>query len=404
MNGILLSLVVLAQTGGAEPPAKALPGAAPEASIALNEAKVSEEELGAAVSSGVAHLLAGQEGADKAEWPYEGVYRVAGKIPIGYRVGGTAICAQALINAPGYEEDAARKESVARACDFVCGAVGEPLMSFADYDAGYDVRCWGYIYGLDFLCELKQRGLIPEGRGAACEKGIAFYLDGIKSLEMPKTGGWNYARPDGREAVGAPSSFMTAPALQALFRARAAGYEVDGAMVERGLAFLRKAKAASGAVVYSGEAGARTGRGDATPGAVGRMLSAECTLVLAGRGSTDAVRGALDAFIVHWDWLNARRRQGGTHVAPFNVAPYYFMFAHRYAAQAIELLPRTERAEYRRRVNRLLFSVRDADGSWNDRVFDRTSNYSTAMAMLAILQPKLPPPARWEPGAHEKPE
>jgi hypothetical protein len=65
------------------------------------------------------------------------------------------------------------------------------------------------------------------------------------------------------------------------------------------------------------------------------------------------------------------------------------MFAHFYAAQCVELLPEVERGEYRRRINALLFSVREENGSWNDRVFERSAAYGTAMAISAIMQPAL---------------
>ncbi|MCA9298007.1 MAG: hypothetical protein KDA28_03015, partial [Phycisphaerales bacterium] len=101
-------------------------------------------------------------------------------------------------------------------------------------------------------------------------------------------------------------------------------------------------------------------------------------------------------FIVHWEWLEKRRKQNGTHIPPYSVAPYYFMYAHYHAAQAIECLPERERAEYRRRVNDLLASVRDENGTWNDRVFERTANYSTAMAVMAIGMPEIGLPPRYE--------
>ena len=44
-------------------------------------------------------LIKMEEGKDKGEWPYEGVYRVNRIIPIGYRVGGTAIVCDALLHA-----------------------------------------------------------------------------------------------------------------------------------------------------------------------------------------------------------------------------------------------------------------------------------------------------------------
>lgn len=354
--------------------------------------EMKEGMLEASMADGVRLLLAAQEGPEQGEWPYEGVYRVGREIPVGYRVGGTAICASALLAAPGYAEDAARQAAVARAVDAVCAGIEQPLMSVDGYDGGYDVRGWGYAYGARFLLELEAAGAIPAGREASVEKALAFYLDGIERTQIPEAGGWNYARPAGKGTPSAPSSFMTAATLQTLFLAQARGRPVAPATVERALAFLEKSRTPAGSVVYSGEGSARSGRRDGVPGAVGRMCIVEATLAMAGRGSPAAVRGAVDAFITHWDWLNARRAQGGTHVAPYGVAPYYFMFAHYHAAQAIELLPRHERAEYRRRVSGLLFSVRQADGGWNDRVFPRSAAYGTAMALLAITQPDRPLP------------
>ena len=78
------------------------------------------------------------------------------------------------------------------------------------------------------------------------------------------------------------------------------------------------------------------------------------------------------------------------------IAPYYFFFAHYYAAQAIELLPTRLRSSYRQRLYKLLWKIRESDGGWNDRVFERSKSYSTAMSILAILQPGLDKPAAWK--------
>jgi hypothetical protein len=338
-------------------------------------------------------ILALQEGGETAgEWPYEGVYRVEGKIPYGYRIGGTGICSIALMRMPGFDTDEAAKAAVQRAIAFVVKGPAEPLMSFTDYDAGYDVRGWGYTYGLLFLLDAKGRGLIADEQKEAAEKAIHFYLEGIQQTEIPQVGGWNYARPPGKQNVAPPSPFMTAPTLQALFEARKAGYAVDDAVVARGLDTLDAAREPSGAIVYSGKAEKRK---DGVPGAVGRMLASESVLYLAGRSSQANIRGALDAFIVHWDWLEKRRAQQGTHMGPYQIAPYYFYYAHYYAALAIELLPEQERAEYRRRIADLVYTTRADDGSWNDRVFPRSAAYSTAMCSLSLMMPSAPKPAGW---------
>lgn len=357
---------------------------------------VSQEMLAAAVREGVPLLISMQEplagDGPGVQWAYEGVYRVERQIPVGYRVGGTAIVALALAQAPGLAEDAPRRDAIARAVGYICGeGKDHPLMSAAKFDAGYDVRGWGYIEAVALLSRLKTLGAVPEGMSEAVDAGLRHYVEALIAIEMPETGGWNYARPAGKDVKAAPSSFMTARALQALFEAAAAGEVVPPGVIERGLDFLETTRTTAGSVVYSGSSTPRSDlrSGDATPGAVGRMCSVEATLLLAGRGSVIHARGAVDAFINHWQWLEARRQKTGTHVPPYGVAPYYFMFAHFYAAQCVELLPEVERGEYRRRINALLFSVRDENGSWNDRVFERSAAYGTAMAMSAIMQPAL---------------
>lgn len=377
--------------------------------------------LAAATARGAELLLAMQEdhpggpdleGPDgPCEWPYEGVYRVGGKIPIGYRIGGTAIAGMALLASvaaaapdsgqPDADQmatevaakvTAQRDAALARACRFVCVAADDPLMN-PDYDGGYDVRGWGHCYALQFLLRMKQAGAIPSGMNDEVEKRILQYIAALETVEIPEVGGWNYARaPQRRPSPASP--FMTGPALQALFLARALGYTVSDAVVERGLKALERCRTASGSYAYSAAKDASAAK-DGTPGAVGRMLIAESTLLLAGRGSVPQVRGALDAFIAHWDRLEERRAKTGTHLPPFGVAPYYFYFAHTSAAQAIELLPAHERPEYRRKLLELIFRTRAEDGSWNDRVFPRSAAYGTAMSILAITMPEGPAQPRW---------
>ncbi|MFM8784416.1 MAG: hypothetical protein ACKOFI_04535, partial [Phycisphaerales bacterium] len=84
------------------------------------------------------------------------------------------------------------------------------------------------------------------------------------------------------------------------------------------------------------------------------------------------MRASVDAFLEHWIELEKRRRKNGTHVAPYGVAPYYFFFGFFHASDAVELLPEAERGEYRRQLVQLLAAVRDADGTWDDRVFPRS--------------------------------
>ncbi len=387
-----LAIVALAGAG------PTLPAAPPEQDPKPNREQIADStpSLAEVIRVGVEALLQQQEGDDLAEWPYEGVYRVGGQIPIGYRIGGTAIGAMALLRAPGYVDDSRRQEAVRRAIGFICSAERHPFMAH-DFESTYDVRGWGYAYGLLGLLQCKSADAVPTELQPDVERVIPFFLKGIEVTEIPETGGWNYARCAGFHAPGPPAPFMTAPTLQALFEAQQQGYAVAPALIERGLGALELARTPSGAFVYAGTNGPE-GKA-AIPGAVGRMVVGESTLFLAGRSAPDRVRGSIDAFLAHWQWLESRRAKSGTHARPYGIAPYYYYFAHLYAAQAIELLPEPDRPEYRRRLREILLQVRQDDGTWNDRVFPRSANYGTAMAVLALLMPEVPAPAAWVPKA-----
>jgi hypothetical protein len=407
-NLIVASLIILVVATGSVAQDKTKSDAA-RRSVEQPSASDTTHDLAPIISQAIQQLLAMQEGDDEAEWPYEGVYRVSGEIPIGYRIGGTAICAMALLRAPGYADDAARKNAIERAVNFIIKGLDHPLMN-SDYDGGYDVRGWGYTYALTFFLELKtahapttdQSPALPldppvgqsTASGDAIDQTIRSLIAAIEQTEIPQVGGWNYARGRGKDAVSPPSPFMTAPTLQSLFQARKHGFTVDKAVVNRGLDSLEAARTATGSFRYAGANG-DTSR-ESVPGSIGRMLVAEATLHLAGRSNIANVRAAVDSFIVHWQWLEKRRAQQGTHVPPYGIAPYYFYYAHYYAAQAIELLPQHEREEYRRRLRELVMQTRGDHGTWNDRVFNRSANYGTAMSMMALLMPRAEAPAKWE--------
>ncbi len=365
--------------------------------VGLPDAPPMPQQITTAIVDSRAILLRMQEAfADnpsRSEWPYEGVYRVGGKIPYGYRVGGTSIVAQTLVEAPGYRLDTERQDAIARSCDFVCAAINEPLMSPdpAIYKAGYDVRGWGHCYGLRFLLALERAKAIPAGRDAAVEQAIDWYLQALQSTEIPDIGGWNYARKPGLETPCGSSSFMTAPCVMALYEAKANGHAINEAVLDRALDMLERARGESGFVDYSTMKEGRDQPGQ-IPGSIGRMVATESALFLAGRSDAAKLRRALDAFLVNWPELEKRRRQNGTHLPPYNVAPYYFFYGFHHAALAVELLPEADRQAYRDRLNAILFQVREEDLTWNDRVFPRSGNFGTAMTMSALLMPWGPRP------------
>lgn len=334
--------------------------------------------------------LADPKGTER-EWPYEGVYREKGQIPVGYRVGGTAISAWALVESPQHLKSKESQAAVARAVDFLFETLEDPAMA-AGFSGGYDVRGWGHAYALQLFLRLRAEKLVPKGKEEALDAWVKRLVEVLHQTEIVETGGWNYSRPGGGAKRAPASPFMTAPTLIALFEARKQGESVDAAMIARALDALETCRTEAGAIPYN--TGAKK---DEWPGAIGRSPITECVLVLAGRSNVDNVRRSLDNFLEHWEWLEKRRKGTGTHVPPYGVAPYYFFYAHGYAAQAIEFLPEAERASYRERFLERLFQVQEDSGGWNDRIFPRSENYGTAMGLIALLAPTLERPTGWTP-------
>jgi len=373
--------------------------------------------LDAATKQAVAELLALQEGDEREQWPYEGVYREdGGKLPVGYRVGGTSLTCMGMVAAPGYRKDAKRQEAVARAVAFVLDTLGHDRMQIG-FEGGYDVRGWGHIYALTMLLHLRDARLVPKGMEERVEEKTGWLVEALVETAIPQTGGWNYSRRRGYKKPGnAASTFMTAPALQALFHAKARGYEVPDEVVEQALGALDRARSAAGGFAYSAPRRSRSDVGDdelhfmdKTPGAAARAAVIESTFLLAGRGDKERHEKATRLFFEQWDELAKRKSQLGTHNPPYGIAPYYFMFGHIYAAQAVELLDDAElKGELRGEMRRLLAKSREQNGTWNDRQFPRSAGYGTACALMTLYMQRLPKPHAWQPtgasddGAAEK--
>ncbi|MCZ6691682.1 MAG: hypothetical protein O7H41_19015 [Planctomycetota bacterium] len=360
-------------------------------SLVAPMAWANEDDADEMVREGIRQILS----AEKEQLWYEGVYRVRGEVPLGYRAGGTAIACTALLAAPWVGKEEARQAKIEGGLDFILESLDHPLLS-AEYPGGYDVRGWAHIYVLEFLVRFNDSDRLPRGRRGEIDEGIRFCVEALEQTEIPGAGGWNYSRSRVATQSSPPSSMMTAAAVLALIRARKAGADVDPEVVVRAMDALERGRVSSGAFQYSVNPDRVLPKGfDSVPGAIARTPICEVALYLGNRGTVERIRKSVDDFFEHWKHLENRRKQAGTHAPPYMIAPYYFFFGHRYAAEAIEFLPAEEREAYRGRMRDLLVKVRDADGTWNDRVFPRSKNYSTAMAVLSLTCPVRSRPPRW---------
>lgn len=362
-------------------------------------------EVDAATREAVAAMLRLQEGPGGDQWPYEGVYREdRGQLPVGYRVGGTAIACMGLLAAPGFAGDADRKAAFANGLQFVLATLDHPRMSHA-FVGTYDVRGWGHVYALQLFLHAIDRKAVEGELHAAVTARIPWLVQALVESAIPRAGGWNYSLRRGfRNPGNQASTFMTAPALQALFHARARGHEVPEQVVTEALDALERSRAKPGGYAYGAPARSQAGVEEEqlgmmnrTPSSAARATLCEVTLRLAGRGDDARLERAIELFFAEWDALAVRKSQTGTHVEPYGIAPYYFLFGHTACAQAVEQVTDPSRREQLRdRLHRVLARSRDLDGSWNDRQFGRSAGYGTAMALLALHMKEWPAPEAWQ--------
>lgn len=396
------------KSAAGEGAAKSAPAAAtPKRFTAFPVADAPPLDVDAATKEAVAALVALQQGDGDDEWPYQGVYREDENLsPVGYRVGGTALACLGLIAAPGLPQDAARQQALQKGLAFVLKALDHPRMQ-DDFVGRYDVRGWGHVYALQLLLSLHDHKLVPADLAEAAAAKTKWLVATLCKSAIPEAGGWNYSRPAGYMSPrNRASTFMTGPALQALFQAQARGHAVDATVVEQALAALDRARAEPGGYSYGAPAQPMAGKTedqlsmmDKTPSSAARAAVCETTLLLAGRGDPARLERAVDLFFAHWDDLAVRKSQTGTHIPPYGIAPYYFLFGHVYAAQAIEQLADDGKREaLRAKMRAVLAKSREEDGSWNDRQFGRSGGYGTALALLTLHMPRLPKPVAW-PGA-----
>jgi hypothetical protein len=288
-----------------------------------------------------------------------------------------------LLHAAPKDDEA--QAAVRKGLSFVLKELVDPLMEPSTKEA-YDVRVWGHAYALEFLCQVRA-AKASRTQAKAIDEWIPKLVQTLVTEEIPD-GGWNYST----RQYHAP--FVTAPVVQALLWARSQGEKVPTEVLDRARKILEASRGKDGAFSYGGTS--RDGRADQLPGSAARSAVCETTLMLLGGGSSEDVQAALNTFHTHWDELAKRRAKTGTHEGPYGIAPYYFYYGHRYAAQAIQLLPAEKQAKERERLLAVILKTRDADGTWNDRVFARSKNYGTAMIALAVLGERAPLPAKYQ--------
>ncbi len=237
----------------------------------------------------------------------------------------------------------------------------------SNWDADYT---WSALYGLAATSRVAADPRFSEGPQAESlqRRGREFWSV-LETTEVP-SGGWAYYDdPPYAKRPNWATSFCTALVLPALERAGRLGWIEDPGHLERGLKALARCALPNGAYTYdASNAIPRSGAGESinnVKGSLGRIQVAHWALGSLGDPSItpDRIRWGLEQFFEHHKFLDAAYMRPIPHEAYYANAGYFYLFAHYYAAEVIDLLPREERESWHQRLRPHLLKVQRADGS-----------------------------------------
>ncbi len=297
-----------------------------------------------------------------------------------FTVAHTALAGSALLP---HREDAAVAAAVDRALAFLFASRErerrhEPQVFYMDYTP------WSKAASIDFLVDC----LEAEVGDPVAIRGLAAELVADLVGKQKPGGGWSYYLSGSLEGAARPApqsiSFTTAAVMIALLRTERAGVALPAAVRRAGLQCLEDMRNPNGTFEYMtspGQAPREVGNG--RPGSAGRGPVCATALVLGEREDLDALRERLDIAMEHLEELSREQGKGLMHAGREAQGSHYLMFDYATCAKAVALLPKRQRAKYRRPLLEVLLKARNADGSYTDNPIIGPSA-GTALALIAF--------------------
>ena len=277
-------------------------------------------------------------------------------------------------------------EAVDRGLDFLI-ANASPVRP-AEWDVDNN---WALIYALDSVAKALQHPRYAEGheKTPALREAGQKLLAGLKKYQSPR-GGWGYysSRGAGWRPEWA-TSFTTAAAVLAIIEAREAGLTIDEKVYAAGVRAVKRTRLPNKAYDYGVSAIPRHMRLESinqVKGSLGRIQVCNLALFRAGEAITedDLVWGLIQ-FVKHHKFLDVARNKPIPHEAYYANAAYFYLFAHYYAAQVLEVLPAAKREQFGPHIQAGVLKARQKDGSmWDFWIASNTKAYGTAFGTMGL--------------------
>jgi hypothetical protein len=344
-------------------------------------------EIERSLARGVAFLL-GSQNAD-GSWGSAGktkdlnIYAPVPGAHHAFRLGVTALCVKALIEAGGDGSD------VAKAIDRGEVYLLEELPKLRRSEPAALYNNWAHAYGIRALVRMYARRPADEPRKARILELIAGQIDRLKRYES-LNGGYGYLdfALQSQHSTAISTSFMTSTVLIALYEARGLGVHVPKELSDHSIAAVLRQQNPNFTYHYSESFQFYAGRPINLPaGSLGR--SQVCNLALRLWGDTritdDVLKEWLDRLLARNGWLSRARKFPVPHESWFQIAGYFFYYGHFYASGCIDQLPPADRPHFQDHLGRILLDLQEKDGSWWDYpMYNYGQFWGTPYAMMAL--------------------
>ncbi len=259
----------------------------------------------------------------------------------------------------------------------------------SEWDVDYT---WSALYGLAAATALSQDARFAAAPWTERIERIGRRAWKILERNEVPSGGWAYYDdPPFSVRPTWATSFCTALVLPSLPVAQKLGWIEDDGPYRRALATLQRACLPTGAYTYDVSNGVQRIRGgefiNHVKGSLGRTQVGNWARAMVGDKTMtlDQMREGLENFFEHHRFLDVARMRPIPHEAYYANAGYFYLFAHFYAAQVIELLPAGEREAWHARLRPHLVKIQEQNGSTVDFLgtsYTRTAG--TAMTVYAL--------------------
>ena len=299
-----------------------------------------------------------------------------------WRIGASALATRALFEQGNGPAEVAAAE---RGLEFLM-ANTKPVRP-AEWDVDNN---WALVYGLDTVARALRHARYRGGEvEARLRKAGEELIAGLAKYQSPR-GGWGYySDPESGWRPDWATSFTTAVGLLALVEARAAGLAVEDKVFDAAVRAVQHARLPNGAFDYEVSAVPRHMSLESinqVKGSLGRIQV--CHLALAKAGvevPTEQLVWGLEQFVKHHKFLDVARNKPIPHEAYYANAAYFYLFAHYYASQVLDLLPPAEKERFAPHVLAGILKTRQQDGSmWDFWIAASTRPYGTAFGTMGL--------------------